>query len=1077
MNFIKNNLILSILIMLIFISCNTPEDTKVVDLCKDKVCWENSTCNIQNEEAVCFCDEGFILDGENCIVNEGVCKGVSCSNNGVCEIVNENPSCNCNNGYHVEGLECIKDITGCEPSCVENEHCKETNGTFRCVCNDNYIHNGEFCEYSCLKDNSHVNDTNNGCEPDEGYYLDDDGNYYLKVGCHADGVNCGSGVCKEDLEKDYYCECNNGFFFDGTTCKAIRCFEKITCGESCCENNQVCINDSCQDIADTDCNEDTDCLENQFCDSITNKCMIMDTENSCTYHPVIENQLTPLIKWEWPGEQNIDFPEHKNVYMAPLVTNINDDNGDGVVDLKDIPDIIFSTFTHPNNFCAHDATCDGILRVIDGKTGNEIANTSSSSFIRNYPYGEIAVGDIDNDNQNEILVYEGTYTTSSVNGKRGRVIAYDFNIVTNKLEQKWISDSAAKGLSLAIADLDHDGKPEVITGNYILNGEDGSISCSFAQSFGRMPIVEDTNNDGIMDIILGNQILSGDDCRVLVEDTERANSGYTAIADLNNDGRPEIVNINAGYLYIYDMSTMADLITPLEIDTAFTIGTKVYQPIGGPPTIGNFDEDSDLEIAVAGQEFYSVIDVDLSMGGALSFLWRSPNEDRSSRSTGSSLFDFEGDGIAEVLYADECYFRIYNGLNGDERFKIKNSSGTAREYPIVADIDNDGKSEVVVISNTYGGSQAQCGWEVDERTFGVKVFEDSNNRWVRTRRIWNQHTYHITNVNEDGSIPVTEEHNWETYNSYRLNSQGKGVFNAPDLEITSIESSRVDCPTLSFSLKITILNKGSLTVASELPISIYKGSRITPTEILGTIKTTKYLKPGESETLTYDFTPVNPDSNYNIFAIADDKVNGTGNYNECNELNNSKMISFKGVYNEYCQEGVGQCIRFAPYVCDNNNNLVCGAVAGIAVEEICDDGFDNNCDGEIDEGCGCDAGVTQECYNGNAMLLVDNSRCAKGSQTCIGGEFWDECKEDVLPIPELCNGIDDDCDGDIDEDFQVGTECSVGLGACISSGVYICDTEGNQTCDATAGIPVAEVCNNGIDDNCNGETDEKPCSL
>ncbi len=1073
MVFNKNSLttVLFSLIMLLFISCDTPEDTKVKDFCKDKVCQENSTCSVQNEEAVCFCDEGFILDGENCIVDEGVCKDVTCSSKGSCKIVNEEATCECEAGYHSEGLDCIEDITDCEPSCVENEHCKETNGTFRCVCNDNYTHNGQICIFNCLKEHSHVNDTNNGCEPDDGYYLDEDGNYYLKIGCHADGVDCGSGECKEDLEKDFYCDCDNGFFFDGTTCKEIKCFEKISCGESCCENNQVCINDSCQNISDTNCNEDTDCLENQFCDFISNKCMNMDNNDSCTYHPEIPEQLTPLIKWQWPNEDTT-YQDYKHIMMTPVVANMTDDNDDGVIDLKDTPDIIFLAFK--NGGWADDV----YLVIVDGKTGDEIA-------VYNHPVFDggsaISVGDIDNDGKNEIV---------ALNIGRSKAMAFEYDKV-NGITKKWeqdtnlvfgVSGSNASGSS-ALADMDHDGTVEVIVGDYILNGADGTERCHSTDSlnsYGKnnwnrfVSIVEDVNNDGFMDIITGNLFVSGkpsDNCSTIIKRTDRED-GFTAIADLNLDGTPEVIVVSNGYLYIYDKDTMIDLITPLEVDTG--------DAIGGPPTIANFDDDPELEIAVAGTTEYRVIDVDLSLGVVLpNYLWRTATIDASSRMTGSSLFDFEVDGIAEVLYADECYFHIYNGREGTSRFKLRNSSATILEYPIVVDIDNDGKSEVVVISNGYsaGMNQAHCGWEVDEPTFGIKVFEDSQNRWVRTRRIWNQHSYHVTNVNEDGSIPQNEEHNWDTYNNYRLNSQGKGVFNAPDLEITSIESSRTDCPVLSFNLKITILNKGSLTVASELPISIYKGSRIAPTEILGTIKTTKYLFPGESETLTFNFTPTSPDSNYNIFAIADDKGNGTGEYNECNENNNQKVISFKGIYNTYCQEGVGQCIRFAPYVCDNNDNLVCGAVAGIATEEICNDGFDNNCDGEIDEGCGCGAGVNQACYNGNATLLVDNSRCAKGSQTCIGGEFWDECKNDVLPIPELCNGVDDDCDGETDEDFQVGAECSVGLGACISSGHYICDEDGNQTCDATIGIPVAEICNNGIDDNCNGETDERPCSL
>ena len=67
-------------------------------------------------------------------------------------------------------------------------------------------------------------------------------------------------------------------------------------------------------------------------------------------------------------------------------------------------------------------------------------------------------------------------------------------------------------------------------------------------------------------------------------------------------------------------------------------------------------------------------------------------------------------------------------------------------------------------------------------------------RWVRTRPIWNQHTYHITNINDDGTIPAVEDDNWlspagDPFNNYRQNVQDEGIFNAPDAVVSLL----VDC--------------------------------------------------------------------------------------------------------------------------------------------------------------------------------------------------------------------------------------------------------------------------------------------
>lgn len=87
-------------------------------------------------------------------------------------------------------------------------------------------------------------------------------------------------------------------------------------------------------------------------------------------------------------------------------------------------------------------------------------------------------------------------------------------------------------------------------------------------------------------------------------------------------------------------------------------------------------------------------------------------------------------------------------------------------------------------------------------------------------------------------------------------------------------------------------------------------------------------------------------------------------------------------------------------------------------------GSDDDGDGEVDEGCACTDGDTQACYGGEARL-AGIGVCRRGQQTCGGGlEFgsWGECAGWVAPSTELCNGVDDDCDGTTDE----GCSCTPG---------------------------------------------------
>jgi hypothetical protein len=84
-------------------------------------------------------------------------------------------------------------------------------------------------------------------------------------------------------------------------------------------------------------------------------------------------------------------------------------------------------------------------------------------------------------------------------------------------------------------------------------------------------------------------------------------------------------------------------------------------------------------------------------------LWSRGTQDVTSNVTGSSIFDFEGDGKAEVVYADECFGRVYSGVDGRVIFSRYRSSCTWLEHPIVVDVDGDFRAEMVIPSNTACG--------------------------------------------------------------------------------------------------------------------------------------------------------------------------------------------------------------------------------------------------------------------------------------------------------------------------------------------------------------------------------------
>jgi hypothetical protein len=255
------------------------------------------------------------------------------------------------------------------------------------------------------------------------------------------------------------------------------------------------------------------------------------------------------------------------------------------------------------------------------------------------------------------------------------------------------------------------------------------------------------------------------------------------------------------------------------------------------------------------------------------------NDDCSSRATGSSVFDFEGDGSAEVVYADETTFRIFRGFDGAILYEdTTHRSNTRVEMPIVVDVDNDGKSEVVIPEPNTDPSRG-----------GIEIWEDTENNWVRTRRIWNQHAYSVTNVTEDGQIPRVPQTNWtrSRLNNFRQNVQPGGLFDAPDFVVREIF--RLDCSDTKFELALVLANDGSLSVPPGILTHVSVTTDDQRVFDLGTVSTRDWLLPGQSEQLELVFEiPAGQEvTAIVVTASADDDGMDGQQYNECDEGNNT----------------------------------------------------------------------------------------------------------------------------------------------------------------------------------------------
>ena len=442
------------------------------------------------------------------------------------------------------------------------------------------------------------------------------------------------------------------------------------------------------------------------------------------------NSFEATVQWSW------DAPGERESAVIPLVGNFTDDNADGKIEpCADIPDIVVTVTSSFVSYSTGNPT-PGHIHVLDGASGAVHFTAHGDVDATITP----AIGDIDGDGLLEIV---------SVT-LRQNLIAFEHDGALKWTSTDWWESNQAIHGTLALADLDNDGDVEILAGTSVYDHDGKRVWIAPTQiqmGIGNGTTAADLDGDGDLEVVLGHAAYHHDASEYYLADVP---PGYPQVANLDDDPEPEV------------LITTQDGLTMLE--HTGQVKYRDLQPTGDypdrttwirPAAIHDFDGNGTSEYAMSSASNYTVYNGDGTI------VWSAGVQDQSGSAAGTA-FDFLGDAKAEAMYADEYNFFIFDD-KGAPYFAVPRSSRTVIEYPIVADMDNDGSAEIAVVS--YGGPN------LTQTAPTIQVIRDKEDRWIQARRIWNQHTYHVTNVNENGTIPQFEAPNWETLNTFRTNAQ------------------------------------------------------------------------------------------------------------------------------------------------------------------------------------------------------------------------------------------------------------------------------------------------------------------
>ncbi|MBL7806918.1 MAG: gliding motility-associated C-terminal domain-containing protein, partial [Saprospiraceae bacterium] len=331
--------------------------------------------------------------------------------------------------------------------------------------------------------------------------------------------------------------------------------------------------------------------------------------------------------------------------------------------------------------------------------------------------------------------------------------------------------------------------------------------------------------------------------------------GYTAIADMDIDGTPDIVVIGRGKvgleppglgIYVWNKNGLVKFM-PTPVSDAVT-GFLYCMPM-----IANVFDDTKRglakdfpEVVMYAENNLYCFNLHATNFPDLQAWWFTSIGPDLLTETSPTAFDFNGDGFSEIVFEDNEEIRILYGghlpfppgVDANRNWATFTLSTqitqSLYEIPIIADVNNDGQAEIVVAG----------GKDNDTSSFPitVQILKSGGIPWSPCRNLWNQFNYNIVNINDDLSVPVQQQPNWLEFPApgsgkrpLNMALAQRGPINGPAFIPLADLGSSVDtfyCDLDSLRVRLRICNSGSTSSPPGLSLRWYEGDPTTPGAIL-----------------------------------------------------------------------------------------------------------------------------------------------------------------------------------------------------------------------------------------------------